>query len=234
LTENRRFFALWEQDDERVTIDGDEFHHVRTVMRTRVGDWIEVINGQGGWARAKIERMTRNKLEARLDEKQFAPKPPLRTVIAVSVLRGPTMSWMVEKLCEIGVDTVIPMTFQRTELHSKNNHPALERWRKLAAQALKVNRRLWLSEIHEPLSLTELLTVALDYPHRLLLDCEGPRDGQWQPSFPVLATIGPPGDFTAEEKTALRSQGFQPLLINDSLLKTETAAISIAAILHHD
>jgi len=50
-----------------------------------------------------------------------------------------------------------------------------------------------------------------------------------------LAIVGPPGDFSPDEKTALRERGFQPLKINAGILKTETAAIAVAAILaSHD
>ena len=47
----------------------------------------------------------------------------------------------------------------------------------------------------------------------------------------MVSVIGPPGDFVPEERELLLRKGFIQIKINDSILKTETAAISIAAIL---
>ncbi|MCK4836030.1 MAG: RsmE family RNA methyltransferase [Candidatus Aminicenantes bacterium] len=66
---------------------------------------------------------------------------------------------------------------------------------------------------------------------KILLDLKGDQQVniKWIP--PVITLIGPPGDFTDEERELLQENGFIPLRINDCTLKTETAAISISAIL---
>jgi phosphatidylglycerophosphate synthase len=53
-------------------------------------------------------------------------------------------------------------------------------------------------------------------------------------AFPALAVVGPPGDFTPAERLLFREAGFLPALVNDAILKTETAALAVAAILKND
>lgn len=233
MTEGRRFFSPWNPTDQTVTIEGDEFYHIRTVLRAREGEEIELINGHGGLAKARISRIQSTRLSVDLENKTN-PSPRIKThVIAPSPSRSANTSWMMEKLCELGVDEIFPILCQRTEFKSSHMQSTLRRWEKIAIQALKVNQRLWLTTIHLPLTLSDFLKQIDTFPSRLLLDIDSTERIPDNLIAPVLATIGPPGDFTHNEKEELISAGFTPVSINRGILKTETAAIAVAAVLAH-
>ena len=132
----------------------------------------------------------------------------------------------------MGVDEVRPLLCQRTDVAWS---PAQQRrWEKMAVQALKVNRRFWLTRILPPVSPADLIAAGADVPVKILLDIAGTRRLGPPAAYPVLAAVGPPGDFSEIEKELFLAGGFQPVLINECILKTETAALAVAAILKND
>ncbi len=146
----RRFFSASEPIDGRLEIAGDEFHHIARVMRYRPGDELEIVNGRGRLWRGRIAAVGARSLRLEVEAAEEFPVPPPRVIVAVSLTKGHAMNWLVEKLCEMGVDEVRPLQCERTDVGWS---PAqLGRWQKMAAQALKVNRRAWLTRFAPPLS----------------------------------------------------------------------------------
>jgi 16S rRNA (uracil1498-N3)-methyltransferase len=215
-----------------MNIDGEEWHHIKTVMRCRVGDELEIVNGKGRLLYGRIAAIKSHSLQVEVRCVEDFPMPPPRVIIAPSLTKGHAMNWMIEKLTEMGVDEIRPLRCERTDV--SYSHSQLGRWEKIAAQSLKVNRKFWLTRISPPVSPEELVNQAAEVPMKILLDVAGCRAGERNTRFPVLAVIGPPGDFTESEKVFFRGNSFRPMLINDCILKTETAALAIAAILKND
>jgi 16S rRNA (uracil1498-N3)-methyltransferase len=228
----RRFFSVQPIGGDSLTLDGEEFHHITTVMRARAGDELEIVDGRGKWARAVITKLGRCSIQAEVIELKTEDKPPARVIIAPSLTKSHAMNWMIEKLSEMGVDEIRPVVTERTD--AQPGKALREKWEKIASQSLKVNRRLWRTEIRTPVSLMELISVSAGIPNRVWLEIEG--SGRLRPPirFPVMTVIGPPGDFTEAERTILRESGFTGCRINDAVLKTETAAMAVAAILKND
>ena len=118
---------------------------------------------------------------------------------------------------------------------SPTERSQLRRWEKIAAQSLKVNRRYWLTRILPRSRPPPSSPRRKRLPAKILLDVDATRKLERPAAFPVLAVVGPPGDFSAAENGSFSGKhGFLPALVNDGILKTETAALAIAAILKND
>jgi 16S rRNA (uracil1498-N3)-methyltransferase len=228
----RRFFSASEIIGGQVAIDGDEYHHVVHVMRHRVGDELEVINGRGRLLRGPITAIRGHSLWVEARRVEDFPRPPARVVIAPSLTKGHAMNWLIEKLAEMGVDEVRPLTCERTDV--AYGGPQLRRWEKIAAQSLKVNRKYWLTRIFPPAPPVAIIAMAAGMRGKVLLDIAAKEKLQRPRLFPVLAVIGPPGDFSDAEKELFQGGGFRTVRVNDAILKTETAALAVAAILKND
>jgi 16S rRNA (uracil1498-N3)-methyltransferase len=142
------------------------------------------------------------------------------------------MNWLIEKLSELGVDEIRPLVCERTDVAW--NPTQSRRWEKIAAQSLKVNRSYWLTRILPPASPADLVLAAAAMPAKVLLDLFATCKLAPPAARPVLAVVGPPGDFSDAERKLFRANGFSPALVNDAILKTETAALAVAAILKND
>jgi len=228
----RRFFSPNEMVNNQLSIDGEEYHHVANVMRCRPGDELEIVNGRGRLLHGRIASLKKSYLQVDVLGFEDFPMPPPRVIIAPSLTKGHAMNWLIEKLTEMGVDEIRPLLCERTDVSC--SAAQLRRWEKIATQSLKVNRKYWLTRIFPPVSPAEIVVQAEKIPGRVLLDIDAKKKtGQVFP-FPVVAVIGPPGDLSENEKEYFRENDFIPLLINDGILKTETAALAIAAILKND
>ncbi len=227
----RRFITDHPITENTARITGDELHHLRNVNRAKPGDIIEIIDGQGTLCIGEIRSIKNSEALADIKEIERIPSSSPQIIIAPSLLKQQSMNLMIEKLAEQGVDEIRPLIFRRTDdtYHSSR----LSKWQRIAFQALKVNKRLWVTRVFAPVTIEELpdLLDELNITSRVLLDIEGKEHEQF-PSFPkpALAVIGPPGGIMEEERARLIKQGFSPFKINDCILKTETAAFSIAAI----
>jgi len=228
----RRFFSPSEAVGNQVTIDGEEFHHIANVMRCRLGDELEIVNGRGRLLYGRIAALKNQSVQVAVQRFEDFPMPALRVVIAPSLTKGHAMNWMIEKLTEMGVDEIRPLRCERTDV--PYGAAQLRRWEKIAAQSLKVNKKYWLTRIFPPVTPAELVIQAERIPGKVMLDIEAQKESRAAFPFPILAVVGPPGDFSEAERRLFRKNGFLPVLVNDCILKTETAALAIAAILKND
>lgn len=230
-----------------ITVSGDEYHHLKQVNRARPGDEIEAIDGNGLLIQGRIREFKPRNAIIDIEESIFQEKPPCRLIVAPSLLKQRPMSIMIEKLTEMGVDEIQPLIFQRTD--EKYNPSRLDKWQKVATQSLKVNKQLWQTDIRQPVKLEQWLnnmpsgkskssSTSRNFSGKILLDIVGAPalNSIFSPQFPdiplpLIAVIGPPGDISPDERDRLLDSGFTAFNISDAILKTETAAISIAAIL---
>lgn len=233
--EIRRFYSAHPVVNGRIVISGDELYHLKTVNRARSGDRIQVFDGKGNLYDGTLRTVKSSEAVMEITRREVLEKPSTAIIIAPSLIKKKAMSVMVEKLTELGVDEIRPLLFTRTD---EKYHPSmLEKWRRIAIQSLKVNGKLWPTEIYPPVDIRGLiefatrLGIAAGNATGILLHAEGKKGPFPVVQPPAVAIIGPPGDFFPEERELLVKNGFIQYNINDGILKTETAAISIAAIL---
>lgn len=229
--EIRRFYSNHPVIDNRIVISGDEFYHLKTVNRAGSGDRIQVFDGKGNLYDGTLRTVKGHEAVMDITRREVREKPAAAVIIAPSLIKKKSMSVMVEKLTEMGVDEIRPVIFARTD--EKYHSSMLEKWRRIALQSMKVNGKLWPTEIYPPVDLRELTGFATETAigSRILLHAEGVKGPFPVVRPPVISIIGPPGDFFPGERELLVKNGFIQYNINDGILKTETAAISIAAIL---
>ncbi|MCI0470477.1 MAG: 16S rRNA (uracil(1498)-N(3))-methyltransferase [Candidatus Aminicenantes bacterium] len=226
---SRRFFSTNPVVNKRLALTGDELFHLRKVNRAAAGDQVEVIDGQGALFVGTIDTIDKNKAVIVIEREEIKPRPAVKTIIAPSLIKKKSMSLMIEKLTELGVDEIRPVLYSRTD--EKYRHSMPVKWQRIAGQSLKVNKRLWLTGIHPPVSVAGIIEFSKNTATRILLDKDGENIDGREFLFPVIAVIGPPGDLAAEERDLFLGNGFIPYNINDCILRTETAALAIAAFL---
>ncbi len=231
MPEIRRFFSFHPVVNNRVAVTGDELFHLKTVNRAKAGDPIEVINGKGSLYSGTIRTVGGSEAVVDITREENAGRPGVRVIVAPSLIKKKAMGVLIEKLSEMGVDEIRPVIFARTD--EKYTASLLEKWRRIALQSLKVNKKLWPAEIYPPVYLREPadISAGVGAKTKIVLHLDGETGPLPPVSLPVLSIVGPPGGFLPEELEGLVKNGFFKYNINDGILKTETAAISIAAIL---
>lgn len=228
----KRYFCEKSPYKNQMMIEGDEFFHLKNVMRGKVGDEVEIVNGRGDLFLGKITEIIKSQALIHIQKTKKQAHPLSRIIIAPSLLKIKPMNEMIEKLSEMGIDEIRPVICHRTE--SIASASKLKKWNKIAQQSLKVNKNLWQTSIFDPVKVEKIIKFSKKMKTKLLLDQNGSEQVKPVYTPPVISLIGPPGDFTKKEKELFIKNGFIPIKINACTLRSETAAIAIGAILKRE
>ncbi len=216
-------------------LDAEESAHAVKVLRHRKGDCINVIDGLGTMYVCVLTSDSPKAAEAEIRETHAGwGSHPYRVTLAVCPTKNnDRYEWFVEKATELGVDEIVPVIGDRSERKIYKT----ERARKIALSAAKQSLKAAVPVIREPLSVSDFLREQRPDALRLIACCydDGlPRVSVREAlslyggnSFVVM--IGPEGDFSPSEVSLAFGQGYRPVSLGPSRLRTETAAVTAAA-----
>lgn len=222
-------------------IEGAEAAHARHVLRLSRGSEVGLVDGCGFEYRAMIERVLPGRIELVIREKSPAAGiPPLRLGLAQGWLKEKKMDRLVRTLSELGVARFIPLVCERAIVKPATGRNAfrLERWRRIAVEALKQCRRGVLLEIGEGIQFNRLLAEETDWEVRILFWEEAAEplsaaDVHGGEVTSALAVLGPEGGFSRAEAEQAATAGFLLRRLGPRVMRAETAAAAAAALLQH-
>ncbi len=232
----RRFFAPSEMiANGLVQIDAAETRHLRDVLRLRIGDEVSVFDGRGNEFLCRVRAIDKNRSDLEILERSIpaAPESPLKITLASTVLNGEKFDLIVQKAVELGVHCLIPMQTMRCEVKLRDAQKRVERWRRIAMEATKQSGRAAIMKVAEPRSFEDVLASADQASAVLFSEREGKDMGGLRPSDEITAFIGPKGGWDDAELEAARSKRLPIVTLGGRILRAETAAISLCAILQH-
>ena len=233
----RRFYAPPEHfTAENVTLDADETKHLRDVLRLRVDDKVKVFDGAGREFLAIIERIEKRSTILGIIEQcaPTAPVSPLDLTLAVAVLKGEKFDLVVQKAVELGVKKIIPLTTKRADVKLKGSAKKLERWQRIALEAAKQSGRADLMQIAAPANFDSFIENNANEKGELILFAE--RGGEslvTKNADKIIAVVGAEGGWEDAEIETARQNNWQIVTFGGRILRAETAAITVAAILQH-
>jgi 16S rRNA (uracil1498-N3)-methyltransferase len=242
----RRFFAQPEAFDfrtRRVSLATDEARHLREVLRLKLGDRVQVFDGEGHEYSAIIEKAMRDTAVLELvDEVQAAsPESPLELTLALALLKGDKFDLVVQKATELGVSKLLPVKTKFADVRLRDDSDVekrVSRWERIALEAAKQSGRAALPHINTPTEFASVITGALDDAGLRVMFAE--RDGVSLAKLPsniapqsVVALVGSEGGWSDEEIDLGRANGWKIVTLGGRILRAETAAITIVALLQH-
>ena len=202
-----------------VLADADA-HHLLRVLRVRTTDVISVSDGRGQWVPATLDSDGQVRVTG-----PVADVVPLPSVtIGVAIPKGDRPEWIVQKLTELGVRTVAFMHCERSVVQWEGERASrqLDRLRRIAREAAMQCRSVWLPAVPDVQTFADLVTVG----DVVVADPEG---GPLRRGTGTVL-IGPEGGFTDAERAA----GTARASVSSQILRVETAAIAVAALLLSD
>jgi 16S rRNA (uracil1498-N3)-methyltransferase len=242
----RIFFISPERwSGDRVTIMGQDAHHIGRVLRLKPGDVIAVSDGMGRMGRVRIESLGEEAVEGTVVEEAPEPlgeeSPPI--TLAQGLPKGRKFEFILQKSVELGVERIVPVASARTVVRLEGRRVAerLERWRRIAREAAKQCRRPSVPEVAALVSL-ETFLEELGAPEagqlRLLLweeASEPLREVLARAGRPasVVCLVGPEGGFEEAEASLATEAGFAPASLGPRILRTETAPLALLAVLQY-
>lgn len=241
----RRFHAppsAFNLENHTVTLAADEARHLRDVLRLKTGDEVYVFNGLGREFRCAVANTARDSAELRIDSEVEPAKPEsqLRLDLCVALLKGEKFDLVVQKATELGVSSIVPLITRYADIHLRDETDAsrrVARWQRIALEAAKQSGRAFVPEVSAPVSFGSLLADTNDAELCLMFS---ERDGVGlknlivnRPPSRVIALIGSEGGWSDEEIEQARTKDFHAVTLGGRVLRAETAAITVTALLQH-
>jgi 16S rRNA (uracil1498-N3)-methyltransferase len=221
-------------------MSGSDAHKIVSVLRKRDGDEIDVIDSAAQRFSAILSIDGRS-VHATLRERTSAQSASaLHVTVAQGVPKGQKMDFVVEKLTELGAARIIPLKSERTVVTDVSANK-IERWRRLAKTAAQQCGRDDVPRIDEPQAFEDLLERFCEYD-AVLFPWELADRVPLRERLPhvvrggakrILVLIGPEGGFSHAEGDAAQRAGAQLISLGSRILRTETAALVVLALLNY-
>lgn len=215
-----------------LAITGDEHHYLGRVRRVRVGDPIELVDGAGHRAAAKIVRMTETEtvVEVAAVEAVIEPRPHVRVLLPL--IKGDRMDFALEKLVEVGANEIVVWQAERSvvRLDASKRDTRVAHYAGVAEAASRQSGRTTLPTVR----FAELRHALRDLPAgtRHVLDPAASR-GRIAGDDVTIAS-GPEGGFSPVELDQLAHAKFVGLGLGPQILRAETAPVIAVALIRLD
>lgn len=231
----RRFFLPEGPRGGRAELGGQEREHLVRVLRLGPGDEVVLFDGAGRQWLARVAALEARAAELEvIQELPPGAEPACELWLAQGLIRGPKADWLVQKAVELGVRRLTFVISERSVVRPEGAG-RLERWRRIAAQALKQCRGCVLPLIEGPQSFDEFIRQPAPAPRFLL------HEGQGRGLSQAIAAagdfrsaqllVGPEGGWGGAEAGRAVAAGFTPVRLGARILRAETAALTGAAVL---
>ena len=236
------FFVTPEQvREENIIIEGSDVNHIKNVLRMKVGEELEISDGNNKKYLCEIESMSSDEVCAIIKEElNVDTELPSKIYLFQGLPKSDKMELIVQKAVELGVFEIIPVATKRAvvKLDDKKASKKIERWQAIAESGAKQSGRNVIPEVKKVMAFREAVQYAksldiLLVPYEL---AEGMAETKTlisniKPGQSVGFFIGPEGGFETSEVEYAIENGAKAITLGKRILRTETAGLTTLSIL---
>lgn len=230
----QRYFVKDKKEKEFILYDQDKYH-IKKVMRNKIGDNIEVVYDKKVYL-CQISNI--DPLELIIIKEYTEDRiSQVKLTIAISLVQEQKFDLILQKLTELGVSKIIPVTTDRSiiRLSEEKLLKKYPRWQTILKEASEQSHRTDIPKIEKVISLKELANIESDLKLICSLGdntkplneylCDNLKD--------ILFVIGPEGGFSQKEEEYLVNNNFKKTTLGKRVLRVETAAIYVSSIINY-
>ncbi len=209
-------------------LDKSQSHYICKVMRLNKGSSFSLFNQSGEWE-AKIQEINKGIIDFIVLKKLRSKEDTKEIWLAFTPIKLNYLNLMIQKATELGVTRFIPILTERTIVRNINE----KRINKIIIEASEQCNRINIPSLDKLIEFKKFLKLHKNTniifgdlnSNNTKIDVEDKN--------PICVLIGPEGDFSEKERNMiLNLKNINSLKINNNILRTETAAISMISILN--
>lgn len=208
------------------TLNPEESKHLLRVLRMKKGDTVTLTDGKGFFYDCRIEDDNSRACRLYVLEKRKGDDTPGHMLhLAVAPTKNiARYKWFLEKATEIGVGRITPVICE----HSERRQVKTDRLERILIAAMKQSLKSTLPQLNPPETFKNFVKKPftgekfIAYIHS---DVTDELSKIYIKGSPALILIGPEGDFSPAEVELAVQNGFKPVRLGPSRLRTETAAV---------
>ena len=219
-----------------IVLEDSAANHIGRVLRMKTGEPLILFNGKRSAFQGKITAITKRQVTVVLETAiEGNSESPLHIELGQVISRGERMDYAVQKATEMGITDITPLFSERCEvkLNAERQEKRIRHWQQVAISACEQCGRTKVPVIHQPSTVESWLknrTTELNFVlhHRTARKLAG-----YEQPASVSLLIGPEGGLTADEIEQAEQHNFNALSLGPRILRTETAPVAAASILHY-
>ena len=212
-------------------LNKEHTHYVVNVMRLKRGANLNFFNKNGEW-KSEVIFLNKDRVEVKFLEKIKQPKNLSKIELAVCLIKKNPMEIILQKATELGVNKIIPIVSERTEVKELNH----DRANRIVIEATEQSNQLVPPQISDVVKLKDFLKSFNKSSKLLFADVNSKdnlkaEDIKSHRSLCIL--IGPEGDFSpAERESILQNTSAKPFTLSRNILRSDTAVISAISLVN--
>ena len=208
-------------------LDKSQSHYLSKVMRIKTNESFSLFNQSGEWE-AKVLDINKGIVEFSVTKKLRSAENEKEIWLAFAPIKLNYLNLMIQKATEIGITRFIPILTERTVVRKINE----KRINKIIVEASEQSNRLKVPSLDK---LTKFDTFLKSNQNTNIIFGDLNTNNKkldLKNKDPLCILIGPEGDFSVQERENIsKLKKIIPLKINDNILRSETAAISMISII---
>lgn len=241
----QRYFAQFDIGDKFIKITGDDYHHIKKVMRMKINDEFYISNGKVVYYGSIKEINNDGIVVELLDEVKKESELKIHVTIAQGMPKASKFETVIQKVTELGVRDVVPILSERSlfKVDKQTERKKIERFNKIAKSAAEQSHRLIIPHIYSFMNLKELIALSKSYDYKCVAYEASSEKEQFNLSQllqkikgneKLLIFIGPEGGFSEKEISLLKENDFQVISLGNRILRTETAPLFVMSAITYE
>lgn len=225
-------------ENDEVTITGENAHHITRVMRMELGDVMVVVHAGIAYI-CSLVSIGQEVVVKQTGKTIISPEMPINVDIACGLPKGDKLEWITQKGTELGMHSLIPFVAERSivKWDEKKSEKKTERLQKIAQEAAEQSHRTFVPSIINPISFKQLLSIFPNYDAVFIADEEDAKKEKRtrfadklknvydNESKSILLIFGPEGGISRKESESLMEAGAETMSLGPRILRAETAPL---------
>ena len=211
-------------------LSGSEGKHAAVVRRMRLGEGIQLTDGQGLRVLGTITEVLSAEIVLKVSEVVVEERPKIEFTLVQALAKGDRDELAVQAVTELGAMAIIPWQASRSvsRWEGAKAEKGRERWQTIATEAAKQSLRVWQPQVSDVLSTKQLAAMVSRFDLVLVLDPTGEQGLAQLSNFEgsVAIVVGPEGGIEPSELSALEAAGAKRVHLGSGILRTSTAGLA--------
>ncbi len=208
------------------SLNEEESRHCSRVLRLSEGDKINLIDGKGSFCEAIIKKADSKICAYEIINRisDYGKRNFSLSIAIAPTKNNERFEWFLEKSTEIGIDQIFPIICR----YSERKELKTDRMEKIIISAVKQSQKAFLPILKPVINFQDLVKMPFT-GDKFIAHCyeeaKQPLKNVLGIGVNSLICIGPEGDFSPTEIDTALNQGFLPISLGNSRLRTETAGL---------
>ena len=221
---------------KELELEESDIRHIKKVMRMNINDRIEVVYNNKLYI-CKINSLEPFNIEIEKEEQEHKEQQ-IELTVAVALVKEQKMDLILQKLTELGVSRIIPVSMERSivKLDKERFNKKKVRWETICKEASGQSKRTSIPIIENIKSIKDLtkedadlkLVASTKEKEKLLNYYLQNIEG----CAKIIMVVGPEGGISDKEEDILVAAGYDRVSFGNLIFRVETATIYVASIIN--